>query len=479
MIASLYRFHQLAGVCFLVVVTSQFSGCGDDTTPAPKVYSVGGTVSGLTGGGLTLVNNETDARSVSANGSYTFTLTSQGPGEYSVVLASQPADQVCTVANARGGITNADITDVDVTCVTGGVQPLYAFTGGADGSYPDSGLTAGLDGNLYGTTSYGGTNNVGTVYRVTPAGAHTVLYSFTAGPGDGQNPASGLELAPDGNFYATTTAGGAYGGGTFFKIDQAGNLTTLYSFGAAGTGTDPQGVTLGGDGTFYGTTTAGGANGLGTIYRITATGVHTVLYSFKSGVDGQAPAAGLSPAADGYLYGVTYYGGTKGFGTVFRIAPDGTGYGTVHNFLGGSKDGQYPGTKLRQGTDGGLYGSTGSGGANGLGTLFRYDRGTGAVSIVHSFAGGPADGSFPSSRLRVGPDGLLYGVTFYGGYFGGGTFYRLEVDGTLTVLYNFAGGTEGQSPNSSLFVTDAGDFYGTTVTGGPTNNGTIYKIRPQ
>jgi uncharacterized repeat protein (TIGR03803 family) len=92
------------------------------------------------------------------------------------------------------------------------------FPGGIDGSYPDSGLTAGPDGDFYGTTTYGGARNLGTVYRITPAGAHTVLYSFTGGPGDGQYPASGLELGTDGAFYATTTAGGAFGVGTFFRI---------------------------------------------------------------------------------------------------------------------------------------------------------------------------------------------------------------------------------------------------------------------
>src|SRR5262249_18065628 len=159
--------------------------------------------------------------------------------------------------------------------------------------------------------------------------------------------------------------------------------------------------------------------------------------------------------------------------TIFRIAPDGTGYATVHSFAGGATDGAYPGTKLRNVADGTLYGSTGSGGAGGLGTIFRYDPVAGVTRVLHSFAGSPADGSYPSSRLRVGTDGNLYGVTFYGGYFDLGTFFRITPAGALTVLYSFPGGTDGRSPNSSLLVTSGGDFYGTTITGGPTNNGTI------
>ena len=260
-------------------------------------------------------------------------------------------------------------------------------------------------------------------------------------------------------------------------ITLAGIETILYSFGENGSGASPQGLTLLADGNFYGTTTSGGANNLGTVYELTPAGAQTVLYSFAAAPDGQTPVAGLSSDSDGNLYGVTYYGGTDNFGTIFRIAPDGTGYVTLHSFAGGASDGQYPGTKLRNVPDGTLYGSTGGGGANGLGTIFRYDPMSGVASVIHSFAGAPVDGNYPSSRLRVGDDGNLYGVTFYGGYFDYGTFFRITPAGMLTVLHSFAGGTDGKSPNSSLLVSD-GDFYGTTITGGPTNNGTIYKISP-
>jgi uncharacterized repeat protein (TIGR03803 family) len=470
--------------CALLLVTILFFGSSPTLRTAEarglssRPYSVGGTVSGLAGGSLVLVNNETEAISVASNGPFHFTLMSEGSGVYSVLLGTQPPGQVCTLANGSGVITNADITDVTVACAPGAEATLYAFSGGSDGSYPDSGLTAGLDGDFYGTTTFGGAHNLGTVYKITAAGVHTVLHSFTGGPHDGQHPASGLELGNDGAFYATTTAGGAFGLGTFFKITHAGVATMLYSFGGNGSGARPQGLTLLADGTFYGTTTSGGANDRGTVFRMTAQGVQTVLHSFTPGSAGQTPVAGLSSNSDGYLYGVTYYGGTNDVGTIFRIAPDGTGYATLHSFAGGAADGQYPGTKLRNVADGTLYGSTGAGGAGGVGTIFRYDPISGAARVIHSFAGGPDDGNHPSSRLRVGIDGNLYGVTFYGGSFDLGTFFRITPAGTLTVLHSFAGGTDGRSPNSSLLVTPNGDFYGTTIAGGATNSGTVYKLRP-
>src|SRR6266542_1491474 len=474
------RNCSLSGTVLLVTIllfgSSPVAPMAEARGLVSRSYSVGGTVSGLAGGNLILVNNETDVISVSSNGPFEF--ASESSSVYSVLLGSQPPGQVCTVANGSGVITNTNITDVTVTCAPGAVATIHAFSGGAGGSYPDSGLTAGPDGDFYGTTTFGGAHGRGTVYKITPAGVHTVLYSFAGGPSDGQYPASGLELGNDGAFYATTTAGGAFGLGTFFRITPAGVATLLYSFAGTGSsGARPQGLTLLADGNFYGTTTFGGANDLGTVFRITAQGVQTVLHSFTPGSAGNTPVAGLSNNRDGYLYGVTYRGGTSDLGAIYRIAPDGTGYATLHSFAGGAADGQYPGTKLRDVADGTLYGSTGAGGASGRGTIFRYDPISGVAGVIHSFVGGPDDGNHPSCRLRVGIDGNLYGVTFYGGYFDLGTFFRITPAGALTVLHSFAGGTDGQSPNSSLLVTPVGDFYGTTITGGATNNGAIYKIR--
>lgn len=472
------RFVKLAGIAFMGVVGVQLASCGDsDDSGSSGPYTIGGSVSGLAGGAVTLVNNEMDSLSVPANGTFRFALAAGGGSTYAVELSTQPPGQVCTLANASGVIASADVTSVAVTCKSSPESTLYTFSGGNDGNYPDSGLTAGPDGNFYGTTTYGGTGDVGTLYRVTPQGAHTVLYSFTPAPGDGQYPASGLELGDDGFFYATTTAGGAHGGGTFFRMTLDGDVTTLFHFGANGSGSAPQGLTLRDDGHFYGTTTTGGANGVGTVFRITAAGVHTVLHSFAATGDGHSPVAGLSDSSDGYLYGVTYHGGANSVGTIFRLAPDGTSYAVLHSFGSTSVDGRYPETKLRNTADGNLYGSTSAGGASGAGTLFRFSPASASTTVLHSFAGGTADGSHPSSRLRIGADGNFYGVTVNGGHFDAGTFFRMTPAGVVTLLYSFAGGTDGGNPNSSLLVAPDGSFYGTTVTGGATSNGTIYRIR--
>jgi uncharacterized repeat protein (TIGR03803 family) len=471
---------KLFGLMLISLFCWLLTSCGGSSSSSPNTpatFSVGGTVSGLSGDGLILTNNDIDSLSVSSNGKFKFSLTSSGVGVYAVDIATQPPGQVCTVTNGSGLIAHASITNVNVVCATGPETTIHTFSGDIDGRYPDSGLTAGPDGNFYGTTTYGGTNDLGTVYQLTPAGVKTTLYSFAGGTSDGQYPASGLELGDDGAFYVTTTAGGAFGLGTFFRITLDGKETVLYSFGGNGSGANPQGLTSH-DGNFYGTTTSGGANNLGTVYEITPAGELTVLYSFAAGTDGNSPQAGLSNDSDGNLYGVTYYGGTNDLGTIFRISSDGTGYTILHSFAGGSTDGQYPGVKLRNVPGGVLYGSTSAGGADNLGTIFTYDPSSGVATVIHSFSGAPDDGNLPASRLRVGNDGNLYGVTFYGGYFNLGTFFRITPSGTLTVLYSFAGDTDGQGPNSSLLVTSDGDFYGTTIAGGSTNNGTIYKIHP-
>ncbi len=211
----------------------------------------------------------------------------------------------------------------------GTLTPLHSFEG-PDGTTPQAGLVQGADGNFYGTTYAGGANGYGTVFKITPGSTLITLHSFNST--DGGNPLAGLVQATDGNFYGTTAVGGGNGGyGTVFKITPGGTLTTLYSFDYAH-GFSPFGwLVQATDGNFYGTTSSGGTNGDGTVFKITPGGTLTTLHSFD-GTDGANPRAGLVQGTDGNFYGTTSNGGTKnvtacasfgyaGCGTVFKITP--------------------------------------------------------------------------------------------------------------------------------------------------------------
>ena len=210
---------------------------------------------------------------------------------------------------------------------------LYSFegnggvSGSADGAQPQAGLILASDGNFYGTTYQGGTYNYGTVFRITPAGAEWVLLDSFArsigGASDGANPQAGLVQGIDGNFYGTASVGGTTNGGTVFRVTPAGVETVLYSFSEAGNSTDGYdpvaGLILASDGNFYGTTLHGGVYDPGTAFRVTPDGVETVLYSFGNNADGSYPHGGLLQGADGNFYGTTYSGGASGEGTVFKL----------------------------------------------------------------------------------------------------------------------------------------------------------------
>ncbi len=241
---------------------------------------------------------------------------------------------------------------------------LYSFTG-PDGAGPWAGLTQGTDGNFYGTTTSGGANDGGTVFKITPTGELTTLYSFDFSHGFG--PFAGLVQGSDGNFYGSTYEGGADDLGVVFKITSSGTLTTLHSFAVAD-GTGPvAGLIQATDGNFYGTTEGGGAYDDGTVFKITPSGTLTTLDSFGGG-DGASPWAGLVQASDGNFYGTTLLGnGFYNYGTVFKITPSGTLI-TLHSFDG--SDGQRPYAGLVQASDGNFYGTTYLG-AFGYGTVFR------------------------------------------------------------------------------------------------------------
>jgi uncharacterized repeat protein (TIGR03803 family) len=352
-------------------------------------------------------------------------------------------------------------------------SPAQTFTNlvsfnGSNGNNPlYMTLVDGADGNFYGATYNGGGKpacpDCGTVFKVTPAGSLTTLYSF-GGP-DGANPAAGLIRAGDGNFYGTTVAGGTDGGGTIFRITPAGVLTTLYSFPAASGvfGNSPYAPLIqAADGNFYGTTLSGGAYGDGTVFRMTPDGVVTTLHSFNL-ADGAFPFAALLQAADGNFYGTTSAGPVSySGGTIFKITSGGV-FTSLYSF-GSNDDGELPFGGLVQASDGNFYGTTSSGGLL-EGTVFQMTP-AGEVTTLYDFLY-----AAPSAGLIQATDGNLYGTTSDGGGDGGyqqsgsGTIFKITPAGALTVLHSFTG-SDGLAPSGGLLQAGNGLLYGTASTGG-------------
>ena len=396
--------------------------------------------------------------------------------------------------------TNPVITVGGVVTV-GGTLPtesvLYSFGAGAgtaastDAADPVAPLLLAGDGNFYGTTIGGGQYGNGTVFRVTPGGVETVLYSFGNGA-DAANPAAGLIVGSDGALYGTAEYGGTYGQGAVFRITTAGSESVLYSFTGAGgrpnstDGANPVGeLVLTPDGSFYGTADYGGAYGSGAVFRIAPDGTEAVLYSFTGeggvagSVDAAAPESGLTIGADGSLYGTTSAGGAHGAGTVFRVTTAGA-ESVLYSFSGGgavagSPDGAAPVAGLLLGADGNFYGTTASGGVTNQGTVFSMTP-AGVETVLHSFSG--SDGATPLAGLIQASDGNLYGTTQVGGPYDTGTVFRITTGGALTTLVGFAaaGGSDGGRPEAALTAGSGNTLYGVTGSGGANNAGTFFRV---
>ena len=244
---------------------------------------------------------------------------------------------------------------------------LHSFTGGADGANPQASLVMDALGNLYGTTMAGGAAGVGTVFKITKKGHETVLYRFT-GSTDGASPIAALTMDKVGNLYGTTTAGGSTGNGTVFRLSppkQKGRKWTekvLYSFGQGTDGATPvAGVTLDAKHNLYGTTSVGGSYGYGTVFQLKQSKSgwkENILYNFQGGNDGSVPYAGVILDSSGDLYGGATGGGTGAGGTIFELTPSSGGwtFSVLYNIPGWSLSGPF--RNLMMDASGNLYGTT-------------------------------------------------------------------------------------------------------------------------
>lgn len=341
---------------------------------------------------------------------------------------------------------------------------LHRFLDQSHGNYAASPLIY-VDGSLYSTTRFGGSDAGGVVYRISTRGVQSVLHRFS-GDGDGRQPAAGL-VDVNGTLYGTTSAGGAAGHGTVYSITTSGEEKVLYSFRDRPDGAKPWAPLINVGGTLYGTTDSGGAHGKGTVFSVSTKGVEKVLHSFGGPpADGEFPVAGLLDV-NGTLYGTTQWGGDgcgvpHHCGIVYSITTSGK-ESIVYNFRG--SDGAFPHAGLID-AGGTLYGTTWAGGANDNGTVYSLTM-QGQEKVLHDFGAGD-DGRAPYAGV-IDMNGMLYGVTAAGGGrskqcrigSGCGTLYSVSMAGAEQVLHSFTGGSDGGYPVANLIAVK-GTLYGTT-----------------
>lgn len=359
----------------------------------------------------------------------------------------------------------------------GGFRVDYTFSG-EDGELPTAALIQDATGNLYGTTSSGG-SGLGVVFNLDTSNHETVLHTF-AGP-DGATPYGGLVMDGLGNLYGTTSSGGASGLGTVFKIDTSSTETVLHSFTGNPDGASPYaGLVMDTSGNLYGTTEQGGTSNLGTVFEVDKNGTESVLHSFTGGSDGTDPKARLILDPQGNLYGTTYSGGSGSAGTVFKL--DTTNTETVlYSFTGGS-DGGNPFGGVTQDGNGVLYGTTENGGFAmhyGCCKGVAFSLSGGSEQVLYTFTGGK-DGGTPASDLVL-YNGVLYGTTLSGGFSGQGTAFSLTMakgkgKNKEKVLHGFTGKKDGASPRAGLLLNAQGVLYGTAQKGGRFKQGTVFQV---
>lgn len=322
------------------------------------------------------------------------------------------------------------------------------------------------------------------------ASATKLVYSF-GGNADGEYTDTELVRDSAGNLYGTSVQGGIFGGGTVFQVNPAGVHTVLYDFTGGADGGEPyKGVTLDAQGNLYGTAVTGGGGscegGCGVVYKLSNSGGswnQTVIHTF-TGSDGSGPGSPVAIDKNGDVFGTTPTGGANGIGVVYQLREDAGAwkFRVIHTFTGGDDGGGGSASRLLIDAAGNLFGVCTVGGANGFGTVFEMSQHQGQwqFTTLYAFKDSP-DGALPYGGLVADRAGSLFGTTYYAGANDLGTIYQLtKINGVWTerVLYSFQGGSDGGSPISTLVADAAGNLYGTTSEGGAAacGCGTIFKM---
>jgi uncharacterized repeat protein (TIGR03803 family) len=378
---------------------------------------------------------------------------------------------------------------------------IHDFTGGGDGANPIS-LTIDQHDNLYGATNTGGLDGAGNVFRLRQVQSSWVLaplYSFNCGVGESCQP-GGVTVGSNGTLFGTTGFGGSSGVGTVFNLRPSPQAprsvlqgwleTVIYSFGAAPDGNVPNGnLVFDQVGDIYGITYLGGAGDGGTVFELTpAQGggwTESILYSFDQYTE---PSSGLVVDQLGHLYGTTYHGGQGncmvGCGTVFELIPSGSGWTEeILYFFEDGADGRYPDAGLIFDNSGNLYGTTfaGGNGDSGGGTVFKLTPSNGqwTFTLLYSFSNPSGTGS--AASLTMDSSGDIYGTTTYDGANGYGSVFKLTNSNgswTYSSLHDFTGGTDGANPYSSVVFDTNGNLYGAALHGGNNGAGVVFEIQP-
>jgi uncharacterized repeat protein (TIGR03803 family) len=386
---------------------------------------------------------------------------------------------------------------VEPTAQAQSLTVLHSFAHDRFGYEPYAGLIQDARGNLYGTTDDGGDGRVGSVYRVTQGQSGwvvTALAEFKHNGGNGYGPQARLTVGPDGAYYGTTVYGGYPGGcggagcGTIFRLTLANSWTVIYRFSDSDGRWPYSEVTFDSAGNMFGTAVQGGAYGGGTVFKLVRNGnqwTHSDIYNFTGGADGFEPVGGLIIDSAGNLYGTTEGGGTCSCGVVFELSPleGGWSYQVLHNF-DPHTDGGWPLASLIMDAAGNLYGTTSDGGPGVGGTVFKLSP-SGNIwnfSMIYGFdeGGGPLYQG-PVGSVLMDVAGNLYGTTFGdGAYAQGSVFELMPTNGqwTFRSLHYFNSLQDGQYPVGNLLMDANGNLFGTTWLGGQYGAGTVWEIMP-